>query len=116
MLSFQSTFILIPIGIRRLRNAKQLNIWNETKLDGIHETKPGKIYETKPGKIYETKRNFTIGETKRNEISLFFGFAKQAKFRETVFLFRIVSCFAKHKKRSEMETLATIVEVFIPSM
>jgi hypothetical protein len=67
---------------------------------------PG-IDETKPEKVYETKRNFTLDETKRNEISLFFCFAKQAKFRETSFLFRIVSCFAKQKKGSEMETLLT---------
>jgi uncharacterized membrane protein len=41
-----------------LRNAKQLNIHNLTKVNGIHETKLEKIYET--------KRNFTFHETKRN--------------------------------------------------
>jgi hypothetical protein len=63
-------------------------------------------------KIYDTKRNFTIYETKRNETKrnetkfrCFLGFAKQAKFRETVLLFRFVSCFAKQKKGCEMETL-----------
>jgi hypothetical protein len=75
-----------------LRNEKQkqLNIRNDTKVNGIHETKPDIVYET--------KRNFTFYETKRNEISLFLCFAKQAKFRETTFLFRFVSCFAKQKK------------------
>jgi hypothetical protein len=42
----------------------------------------------------EAKRNFAV-----------FGFAKQAKFRETSFMFRFVSCFAKQKKGCEMETL-----------
>jgi hypothetical protein len=37
---------------------KQLNIRNNTKVNGIHETKPDKVYET--------KRNFTFDETKRN--------------------------------------------------
>jgi hypothetical protein len=64
-----------------LRNAKQLNIWNITKVN--------RIDKTKPDKIYETKRNFTFDETKQNEISLFF------VFRETILLFRFVSCFAK---------------------
>jgi hypothetical protein len=60
-------------------------------------------------KIYETKRNFTDDETKRNETKFrcFSCFAKQAKFRETIFLFRYVSCFAKQKKGCEMETLGT---------
>jgi hypothetical protein len=58
---------------------------NKAKWDWRNETR----------KIYETKRNFTLDETKRNEISLFFCFAKQAKFRETSFLFRIVSCWGQ---------------------
>jgi hypothetical protein len=67
-----------------LRNAKQLNIRNLTKVNGIHETKLEKIYET--------KRNFNLHETKRNETKFrcFLCFAKQAKFRETTFLFRFV--------------------------
>jgi hypothetical protein len=88
-----------------LRNKKQLNIWNATKLNGIHERKQEKIYKT--------KRNFIFDETKRNEISLFFCFAKQTKFRETILLFRIVSCFAKQKKGSEMETLIMYIKVIV---
>jgi hypothetical protein len=58
-------------------------------------------------KNYETKQNFTFDETKRNETKFrcFLCFAKQAKFHETIFLFRFVSCFAKQKKGCEMETL-----------
>jgi hypothetical protein len=89
-----------------LRNAKQLNIWNETKLNEIHETKPDKIYET--------KRNFTFYETKRNEISVFCGFAEQAKFRETIFLFRIVSCFAKQKRKRNGNPIWDILLKQIP--
>jgi hypothetical protein len=58
-------------------------------------------------KNYETKQNFTFDVTKRNETKFrcLFCFAKQAKFREKIFLFRFVSCFAKQKKGCEMETL-----------
>jgi hypothetical protein len=54
----------------------------------------------KQGKIYETKRNFTFDETKRNETKFrcLFCFTKQAKFCETILLFRFVLCFAKQKK------------------
>jgi hypothetical protein len=71
------------------------------------------IHETKPDKVYETKRNFTFDETKRNETKFrcILCFAKQAKFRETIFLFRFVSCFAKHKNGSEMETLFTSLQL-----
>jgi hypothetical protein len=49
-----------------------------------------------------TKRNEILlltkqNETKQNEIC-FCCFAKQGKFRETIFLFRFVSCFKKQKK------------------
>jgi hypothetical protein len=75
-----------------LRKAKQLNIWNVTK--------ENEIRGPKPDTNYETKRNFTFDETKQNETKFrgLFCFAKQAKFRETIFLFRFVSCFAKQKK------------------
>jgi general stress protein 26 len=53
-----------------LRNMKHLNIWNLTKVNGIHKKKPEKAYET--------KRNFTYDETK---LRCFLCFAKQAKFR-----------------------------------
>jgi hypothetical protein len=54
-----------------------------------------------------TKRNKILLFTKRNETKFrrLFCFAKQAKFRETILLFCFVSCFAKQKKRCEMETL-----------
>jgi hypothetical protein len=54
-----------------------------------------------------SKRNEILLLTKRNETKFrcFCCFAKQAKFRETTFLFRFVSCFAKQKKGCEMETL-----------
>jgi hypothetical protein len=67
-----------------LRNEKQkqLNIRNDTKVNGIHEAKPDIVYET--------KRNFTFDETKQNETKFrrFLCFVKQAKFCETIFLFR----------------------------
>jgi hypothetical protein len=67
-------------------------------------------------KLSETKRNFTCYETKRNEIlpvtkrnetkfRKICCFAKHAKFRETGDEFRLVSCFAKLKKRAKLETL-----------
>jgi hypothetical protein len=92
-----------------LRNAKQINIWNLTKVNGIHETKQEKNYET--------KRNFTYDETKRNETKFrcIYCFAKQAKFRETNLLFRFVSCFAKQKKGCEMETLVGKTKPWIES-
>jgi hypothetical protein len=43
-----------------------------------------------------------IKDIKNYEISLLFTFAKQAKFRETVSKFRLVSCFAKPKRHSKM--------------
>jgi hypothetical protein len=63
----------------------------------------------------ETKRNFTPDETKRNETKFrcFHCFAKQAKFRETNFLFRFVSCFARQKKACEMETLVGKMKPFL---
>jgi hypothetical protein len=69
--------------------------------------------ETSKKKIYETKRNFTFDETKRNETKFrcLFWFAKQAKFRETICLFRFVSCFAKQKKGCEMETQGSTSEL-----
>jgi hypothetical protein len=75
-----------------LRNAKQLNIWNLTKENEIHETKADKNYET--------KRNFTFDETKRNETKFrcLFCFAKQAKFRETVFCFALFRVSRNKKK------------------
>jgi hypothetical protein len=43
-----------------LRSAKQLNVWNLTKVNGIHVTKTDKIYETKRNLIFdETKQNKT---------------------------------------------------------
>jgi hypothetical protein len=54
-----------------LRNAKQLNICNVTKVNGTHEMKLEKIYET--------KRNFTFYETKRNEILQFFVFRETSE-------------------------------------
>jgi hypothetical protein len=82
-----------------LRNAKQLNIGNITKVNRIHDTKLEKKLRN------ETKFYLSRNETKGNKISLFLCFAKQAKFRETAFLFRFVSCFAKQKKGCERETL-----------
>jgi hypothetical protein len=57
-------------------------------------------------KIYETKRNFTDDETKRNETKFrcFSCFAKQAKFRETIFCFAMFRV-SRNKKGCEMETL-----------
>jgi hypothetical protein len=75
-----------------LRNAKQLNIRNVTKVNGT--------YERKLEKNYETKRNFTFYETKRNETKFrsFLCFAKQAKFRETTFV-SLCFVFRETKKR-----------------
>jgi hypothetical protein len=88
-----------------LRNAKQLNIRNVTKVNGTHKMKLEKIYETKQNfTFYETKRN----ETKRN-FSQFFVFRETSKISRNNFLFRFVLCFAKQKKGSEMETLVKTV-------
>jgi hypothetical protein len=73
-----------------LRSAKQLNIWNETKLNGIHETKPEKMYET--------KRNFTYDETKRNEISLFFVSRNKRNFAKQFVCFALFRV-SRNKKR-----------------
>jgi hypothetical protein len=51
------------------------------------------------------KRNFTLCETKQNEILLVLFFTKQAKYREMNFMFHFVSCFAKQKKEVKLETL-----------
>jgi hypothetical protein len=79
--------------------AKQLNIFNLTKVNGIPETNSEK----------NTKHNEILLLTKQNETKFccFYCFAKQAKFCETVFGFRFVSGFAKQKKGCEMETLRT---------
>jgi hypothetical protein len=55
---------------------------------------------TKENKEKFTKRNEILLLTKQNETKFrcLFCFAKQAKFRETILLFRFVSCFAKQKK------------------
>jgi hypothetical protein len=78
-----------------------IDIWNVTEVNGIHEAKTGKKLRN------ETKFYFWRNKTKRNEISLFFLFREtyHTKFRETIFWFRFVSCFAKQKKWCEMETL-----------
>jgi hypothetical protein len=90
-------FISVGFQLNVLRNAKQLNIWNETKLNGIHETKPEKIYGT--------KRNFTYNETKQN-FAVFL-------FRETSEILRnnlfVLHCFlfreTKKRKRNGNPTL-----------
>jgi hypothetical protein len=67
-----------------LRNGKQINIWNLTKVNGIHERKPLEIYETKRNfPFYETKRNgtkrnfavFVVSRNKRNFAKQTFCFA-----------------------------------------
>jgi hypothetical protein len=65
---------------------------------------------TKPNQKKITERNEILLMTKRNETKFrcFCCFAKQAKFRETIFLFRFLSCFAKQKKGCEMETLLVV--------
>jgi hypothetical protein len=62
---------------------------------------------TKQNKKKIMKRNEILLLTKQNETKFrcFYCFAKQAKFRETNFLFRFVSCFAKQKKGCEMEII-----------
>jgi hypothetical protein len=61
----------------------------------------GKMGFTKENKKKFTKRNKILHLTKQNETKFrsLFCFAKQAKFRETILLFRFVLCFAKQKKR-----------------
>jgi hypothetical protein len=76
-----------------LRNTKQLNIWNLTKVNGIHETKQ----ETN----YEMKRNFTSDETKRNEISLFLLFRETSKITRIKFFVLLCFVFRETKKRMQ---------------
>jgi hypothetical protein len=75
-------------------NAKQLNIWNLTKVNGIHETKPEKI----------TKRNEILllmkqNETKRNEISLFLLFRETSEISRNNFVVSLCFVFREIKKR-----------------
>jgi hypothetical protein len=81
-----------------LRNAKQLNILNRTKVNGIPETKPEKNYETKRNftltKQNETKRNFAVFCVSRNKQN----FTKQ-------FFVSLCFVFRETKKGCEMETL-----------
>jgi hypothetical protein len=78
-----------------LRNAKQLNIRNLTKANGIHETKLEKIYETKRNfTFHETKRN----EMKRNKISLFFVFRITSEISRNNFFVSLCFVFRKTKK------------------
>jgi hypothetical protein len=67
-----------------LRNAKQLNIRNITKVNGTHEMKP---------------------ETKRNEISQFFVFRETSEISRNNFFVSLCFVFRETKKGSEMETL-----------
>jgi hypothetical protein len=79
-----------------LRNAKQINMWNFTK----------KIRFTKRNQKKIAKWNKILLLTKQNETKFrcLFCFAKQAKFRETIFCF----VFRETKKGCEMETLVLI--------
>jgi hypothetical protein len=81
---------------RWLRNAKQLNIWNLTKVNGIHETKQEKKYETK---FY-----FWRNKTKRNEISLFLLFRETSEISRNKFVVSLCFVFRETKKGCEMET------------
>jgi hypothetical protein len=82
---------IFKMNIKIQQNAKQLNIWNLTKVNGIHVTKQ----ENK----YETKRNFTFYETKRNEISLFLLFRETSEISRNKFFVSLCFVFRETKKR-----------------
>jgi hypothetical protein len=89
-----------------LRNSKQINIWNLTKVNGIHETKQEKNYET--------KRNFTSDETKRNEISLYLLFQETSEILWNKFVVLLCFVFCETKKGCEMETLSINIRAVLP--
>jgi hypothetical protein len=101
-----------------LRNGKIFTLWNETVWISAKQNKTicnfAKQNETswnvaKPNKTRWklAKRNKILLVTKRSETKFreIYWFAKHAKFCRTYNEFRLVSCFAKLKKRAKLETL-----------
>jgi hypothetical protein len=78
----------------RLRNAKQLNIWNLTK--------DNEIREPKPDKNYETKRNYPFDETKHNEtkrnFAVYFVSQNKRNFAKQLFCFALFRVSRNKKK------------------
>ncbi len=90
-----------------LRQNISLSIRNETKFSR-NKTKFLRNEAKFRFNFCETKRNFASifvvrNETKRN--FAYFCFAKQAKFSRNRRGFRIISCFAKLKKKRKLKTL-----------
>jgi hypothetical protein len=99
-LNFQSTFILlIPIEIMKcFTDSEMRNNYSKYLYDTEQSFVPG-IDETKPEKVYETKRNFTLDETKRNEISLFFLFRETSEISRNKFFVSHSFVFRETEKR-----------------